>query len=335
MTIRSGETAPLATPEDLNTRALRLPPFYVARQQEIRELGRLAQLDLPDTDLSQLVAATQPWAQGDHFAPTHTAHLDESGREACVDIGQRLGMIDAWRAPAGQYDRVLILGGEQKSNDSRIDFALSQLTRSDVSLSEHGSIVTLGGERAYREREVPYIIEDHRRAIKRRPLDAWLRDKKSYKDIRTEDDMLRLALIARIGSMALRKEVQRPDGTGKISHRYFSSTAGPLLMVNAVPVVRPLGDKRHTTESTLAEWLAYDTVPVESKLLFISSNPYIERTTRNLRNILARLQRPDLRVEACGPAALIDNTVVERVLGEVARSIYEDQLDIKASQSDL
>jgi len=278
--------------------------------------------NLGDKSLEEIVAKTQPWARGDHHEPELKLELEITDKIAILDIATKIGMVGNVAPEGGDYEQVLILGGEQKSNHVRIDYALGLLESGLITCSD--SITTLGGTRQIAMRELPALSEDLSSVDITNPWVQQLLKKEKLVSF-TEDDALRLAMLARVGTMNLEQAHIRQNSQDLISHMLFrgSSDIPRIATINATAVDRPLGERRHTTESTMLEWLDLLPPTEGSRILFVINNPYVIRNARNLNNIIGN-RRPDLALDYCGAEAVTDENLWRRILGEIARNLYED-----------
>lgn len=299
-------------------------PFTDRYKTELTEIFRIIGLQECDfSDIDKVVELTQPLARGDHHDPAVQIELEEASIAAIENTAWSLGMVAEVKPQGGAYEQILILGGEQKSNQERINYALSLLT--DHKSLSVDSLVTLGGVRGITLREVPALAQDLEKVTNSNS--SWLRYllKKEKLTSFTEDDALRLALLAKIGHMDLASAHLRLNNSELYSHMVFRGSASlpRIVTINAQAVDRPLGDRRHTTESTLNEWLDLFPPSSHGRVLLVSNNPYIPRNARNLKRIIEQ-NRPDIEIDTCGPQAVKDGTLWRRILGEIARNIYED-----------
>lgn len=297
--------------------------FLENNKDALSEIFSIMKLDyLADESLERIVAKTQPWARGDHHDPELKLNLDSKNKVHIINIAHEIGMVGEVIPKGGEYEQVLILGGEQRSNHARIDYALKLLESGFISCSE--SIVTLGGTRQIAMRELPALAKDLDSVDLLNPWVQQLLKKEKLVSF-TEDDALRLAMLARVGTMNLEQAYIRQNNKDLYSHMIFSSSENipKIATINATAVDRPLGERRHTTESTMMEWLNLLPPNEGSRILFVVNNPYIIRNARNLYNIIGT-KRPDLDLDYCGAEAVVDESLWRRILGEIARNLYED-----------
>lgn len=276
--------------------------------------------------LDGLLAFTQPWAKGDHYDPQVTLDLSEEQTEAMLHIAEAANMIEEVPMPTLSLDRIVLLGGEQPSNQQRVDWLQNQLQDGRAQLAADGCIVVLGGNRTLKGREIYSLGSGIRRIDEPDPwVSTMLRNEMS--EVLTEDAGLRVAMLASLGKMVL-SQMHLRLGTANdrelVKHRIFKTGSGQVIALNAAAQVRPLGAARHTTESSIKEWLQTDTALTgKETVVLVSSNPYILRTARNFHKTIAEAY-PDMKTYTCGPAAIDDHLLVRRVMGEITRNFYED-----------
>ncbi len=320
----------------IEKKPLIIEPFYVQYGDSLSELFEtIGVSDVSKASLAEVVDMTQPWARGDHHAPEKSLELSESQQATAMKIFEAMRMLDEIEPEGGEYDQVLLLGGEQHSNRLRIGYFNEQLTTGDISIADGGSLVSLGGVRKLKGREIFDLGADLAALAGSTQLDPWLGQllKSEMNDALDEDAAMRVALSASVGSAAMRLsqahiELGRAD---IFSHKVFHGDGDKkVIMINAPAVERPLGPPRHTTESTLQEWLRLAPPIQDARVLLVSNNPYVHRTARNLANVLAT-ERPDVRFDYCGASAERNHTLIQRTLGEVARNLYEDLQQSTAS----
>lgn len=273
--------------------------FTEKYKNDIGDLLRFEGIDpAPQADI---VALTMPWMKGDHFKPDHPIKTDPKNVPRIEQLFRNMGFVDEVLPLGSEYDRVVVLGGVHASNQLRFDF-LHRLIEGHGALSEKGKVIVLGGNRPLNPDE---IADDTK--------------------LKTETDSLRLAAKSIIGDFALSQLHFRlglmPQSYDVLS-RYVGNIGNiPLDFVNGNPVEREHGEPRPTTRSTILEWLAYDSIPVGSRVLFITGNPYIPRTAIEIARIMA--EHPlQISTEVCGPAAIKRDTLIQRCYGELARILY-------------
>jgi hypothetical protein len=300
------------------------PLFHQLYETELHQL--LDAFSINDRTVDGMLNATQLWAKGDHYAPENTLELLPEQERAIFELAVKAIMIDEIALPSVPIDRLVLLGGEQNSNQQRADWLANQLLNSSEALQAGGKIVTLGGNRTLKGREVMPLGYGFDRADK---SDPWLQRQlmKKINDVLTEDTGVRVALLASLGILSLSQMYIRlgtADNRELVGYRSFRSKYGEIIAINAPAIRRPLGPPRHTTESSLLEWLAIDTdIRGDETVVLISSNPYILRTSRNFQKVI-RSMYPLINLYTCGPAAVRDELLPRRILGEITRNIYED-----------
>ncbi len=303
--------------------------FYSFHKEEVSRLLVLANIDtVDDIPLSELVLITQPWAKGDHHDPRFPINQSPDQIQQSMKLFHGLGIVEEIEPKGGDYDQVLILGGEQNSNHIRIDFALDLLEGERIRLSENGSLVCLGGDRMLKTRELSALGRDLD-IINSNPNfnNTWSRKLLSSEMLAAtnEEAAMRIALTARIGSLLLIEKHLRLNSESLLSHNLYRGVdmIPNIATVFAPKVDRPLGEPRHTTESTLLEWLKSMDPEKGSRILFVSNAPYTIRTARNFVSIISNL-RPDLELDYCGAKAENDSSLSRRCYGELARLLFDD-----------
>lgn len=304
--------------------------FYELHKKEVFKLTTLANLDIaPDISLSDLVESTQPWAKGDHYDPQFPINQSFEQTQEALEVFNNLGFLELVEPEGGEYDQVLILGGEQNSNHIRIDFALNLLGSGQATLSDDGTLVCLGGDRQLKVRELGAVGQDidkinNNPDMKNMWANQLLRDEMTAS--MTEEAAMRVALTARLGALNLVEKHIRLESSSTISHNVYSQhgfNIPNIATVFAPKVHRPLGDPRHTTESTVVEWLNHLNPKEGSRVLFVSNAPYTIRTARNFYTAVKNL-RPDLKLDYSGAEAANDSLLSRRCYGELARLLFDD-----------
>lgn len=274
--------------------------FIAEHEPAIKELLKIAGVDT--TNWSMVIARTQLWVRGDHFSPEQDINIPDEDAEHALGLFHSIGMVGEVLPPAGLYDRVLVLGGTHNSNNDRVAFVEKLLSSEVVALPTNAKVVLLGGNRTLGDSETP------------------------TPDISTETNSLRLVATQRLGELALTQmhlRVGLVPKTHDFVQRYeFRGEHNLVELINANPVERSNGQPRHTTRSTVTEWLRTDNLDDDAKVLFVSSNPYILRTLNDANSEIAKIGRR-LYMFGCGPAAS-GTLLLRRCYGELARLIYQD-----------
>lgn len=313
---------------DATEKLLSLGPFINRFYLQVSEASKIAGVMIEPTEtLDEIVAKTQIWAKGDHYDPQNRLDLTEEEKNQAYRIFEHTGLLKEIAPEGGVYDQILILGGEQNSNHIRLDYVLSLIGNGQVSLGSVGKLVCLGGDRQLKGRELPAVAKDLQVIINNSGNDSWLKKLLHNPMIEglNEESAMRLAVFARLGQLSLSQAHIRLESSDIFSHREFKGgdIIPNITTIHAPKVDRPLGPKRHTTESTLAEWVRVVEPRVGGRVLFVSNAPYAIRTARNLYSVVHKI-RPDLDLDYCAAPASYDNLLIRRCYGELARLLYED-----------
>ncbi len=309
------------------------PTFFERNRENLRELFDL--YDLPDAmTIEEAVEFTQPWAQGDHFTPKQQVEINDEIYAKSRKLYETMGLVQEKMPPSGVYDEIIVLGALQRANNVRTEFTSELLLHSDVSLSENALVSLWGGQRPLVQAKEAQFTRDQIAVLQHAShLPQRLQKIANIDDISrlTEADLLLLSTHSLFGSLeqAENSITTKKDLDSSRFERYQSGDLTVELM-DAPPVDRPQGKPRHTTESCAEEWLEHRQPEYGSRVLFISSNPYIQRTNRAFERVIANNGRNDIEVISAGPGAYLDasNHVF---LGEIARNLYEDLLDKQAN----
>ncbi len=283
-------------------------------------------------NLDQAVNFTQPWVKGDHTQPQHKHFIGEDDRPRLMRLYERFGMVDEVPVPNGHYDQLLVLGGIQRGNNSRLEFLNRTMKSGRVTA---GQIIFLGGQREPYENETDEIDENLQQTAEH--SDAWLkRVQEGGSTLKWESDLIRLAALAQLGNLTLKKlhlrlgnpyEGNRPPDPIKRYEFVWNGT--PVSLLHTLAVERPNGEPRHTTEACIADWLATYQPPASARVAFVTANPHIERTALSAQVVLRKHKRQDLEFIPSGTAAN-PNLKETFYLGEVARLLYENQRLLRA-----
>lgn len=300
--------------------------FFENNRQSLRELFNL--YDLPGAStIEEAVEFTQPWAQGDHFLPKHQVEITDQVHAESRNLYEAMGLVQAEVPPVGTYDEIIILGALQRANNVRTEFTAG-LLHSGVFLDKNARVSLWGGGRPLMQTKEAQFTRDRIDVLQRASnLPDRLQKIANIDDISrlTEADLLLLSTQTLLGS--LEQTEKYPEST---RFELYQSGDITVELMDAPAVARPQGEPRHTTESCAEEWLKHRQPEYGSQVLFISSNPYIQRTTRTAKRAMANNGRDDIEVIPAGPAAYEDasNHVF---LGEIARNLYEDLQDLQTS----
>lgn len=310
------------------------PDFFVQHKEMLHSLLMVSGLEQAwADDLPTLVKNTQAWTRGDHFNPTHDVCLDEDQAGQIQRHFTALGMFDAIMPPGGAYDQIVILGGTMRTNDARTAFAAAQLERSQdpVELTSSGTVSFWAGPRTRQDGLELQPTLDMLQVITHDPVadaEPWLKRQLSLEheqQILTEVEQGRLSLLRHFGERALTSQIHLRWGDRENVVSHYVSRQGIVLM-NALPVPRKAleGKSRHTTESCAQEWIEHHLPEAPGRILLVSSNPYVQRTTMVVRRELDKAGLDKTEVVGCGPATL--STTPTRVLfGELARLLWQVQ----------
>jgi hypothetical protein len=246
------------------------------------------------------------------------------------------------------YDHVIILGGMKRANDGRTAFAHAQLNRTEdpIALKEGGSIVFWGGPRQaithMEAQPATRVLGEIDRQVT--SAEPWVGRQQGFpveERIKTETDQGRLSLLRYFGPTAVASQIHlrlgRAEPSEQISHyvmRNDQRTAGQLQLMNALPVSRAHleGKPRHTTKSCAEEWVKMLDGEQPERVLFVTSNPYVQRTTKDVERVLREAGMGSVELIGCGPAAY-DDAPTSLFFGELARLLWTTQQERLASQS--
>jgi hypothetical protein len=92
------------------------------------------------------------------------------------------------------------------------------------------------------------------------------------------------------------------------------------------------GKSRHTTQSSMREWLRFFPPPAESITFVISNNPHVPRAEQEVSHALRAFKRIDVSVLCCGSAAAAE-TPIELIIGEIGRLLYNDLIVARSRMS--
>jgi hypothetical protein len=328
-------------------------PFFDTNKPELHQvLQLLGHSDDWRDDLPGMEAYMQrEWVPGDHHNPVNQEPFSEAQQAQAREIFDKMGMVAEIRPPGGEFDQIIILGAMMRANNARTEFAADLLNTGDISLAEGGKIVFWGGPRQRGKKEegpLTDFIEKVTAPGHHAAHDPWLQrqlDKtdpaSAEKAFNTETDEGRALLLHYMGDMTLSKahiplaastdKLPPPERARDFTHYEFTQprTGLNLEVINAQIVDRPMGDPRHTTEQCAIEWLEHSAPEQGGRILFVTSNPYVRRTTLVVQKLIDQAGRDDLQLIGCGPAAYEDSNV-QLFMGEIGRLLYED---LQAAQS--
>lgn len=276
--------------------------FIYQYEQQIRDACNIAGLEISsEATMADIATKLQSFARGDHFSPQLKLELPDSSTAQALKLFSEIGMVDEVQPEPGSYDRIVVLGGIHVSNQHRLEFLRKYLDSGRITLADDGKIIMLGGNR---------ILEDSEKYV--------------MQIGETEAASLGYELQKQLGDQVLRQMHLRVGllnrGDDVIQRRIFDGASYRTEIINANPVHRKQGKARHTTQSTAEEWLSSDFLPDNADILFISSNPYIYRTSQDTLSVINK-HAINPRLVACGPAALND-MLLQRCYGELARITY-------------
>jgi hypothetical protein len=309
------------------------PTSFIARNAEsLAGLLPLVGIDQRVVDDPEaLLAATQPLVRGDHHNPAHKIRLTgDAAVEARGYYGQ-MELVDERPFSAGKCHRIIVLGAMQRANVLRTSFLAEQLARDDVVLHPGGSIDLWAGPRPLNDLDRQFIDPQVVANLRAESRDAWAEniDPEELPN-KTETESLRLAAVTGLGVLTVsRIDLNLASSYGALPPRpvvrdwRMRSSYGRVNLLNTAAVVRPQGEPRHTTEACAEHWIGDSDIPHNARVVLVSGNPYIERTTRVVQTVLNRHGRSDVELVGVGPAAYPD-AGDHLFLGEIARNIYED-----------
>lgn len=307
--------------------------FYGQNQESLDGLFSLLELE-PPRSLREAVAFTQSWVRGDHAEPEAMPEVPMEKDALARDLYEQMGLVNDQPLPRGEYDQIIVLGAMQRANNARLKF-LQESLENGAELAEGGQIIMWGGPRPIHEKIERPII-DQQLAQTTGLSNPWLQDVASGEvSVNTETDGLRLAAS---GLFNARRKPSVYFRLGSKEHpiqRYtLESDIGEIVLLNGEPVGREHGGSRHTTESCAEEWLADSGMKSDAyhqlsprqgaRVAFLTHNPHIIRTARDVQNVLERSGRDDVELAVAGAAAY-SNARHRSFLGEIARLLYGDE----------
>lgn len=301
-------------------------PFYEQHQESLASVFEIVGISPTILDsLDKIVNATQPWVAGDHSRPEYRFNLSALQKAELAPFYKKMGMVDEMPIPAGHYSQVVVLGAIHQGNNHRLDFLDTALKASTVTVDK---IVLLGGQRTvYPEREKVDIEANLAELQEANSTDPWvLRSLTKGTDaIQWETDMLRLAGIARLGGLSLKQLHLRFGNQDPIKRYEFETNDGtPVSLLHTPAVPRPNGKPRHTTEACIIEWAKTYKPNKNDEVVFVGANPHLNRMIRSSRRALLLNGCDNIKLLPTGPSSptYAGDSIY---LGEIARSLYEDQ----------
>lgn len=321
--------------------------FFETHQEAITDLLDSFAIQTDGTP-QDIVTKTQPWAQGDHALHNHEFCLNSRQTTAAYAIFEPLHMVGEVAPPTDTVDSVQILGGLEDSNDRRIRFAAQGLAMGAIRLAPGGTVAFWGGPRPTFESEkagVEAMLQDVEfDASMPRTFSRFSAGESGLGPLDT-DETVQGALVLQkyFGRLSLQqvdvREAYPPlaDAPHPLVSGYTFRAEGfdhDIVLLHGRPVDRGAlaGRPRHTTESCAQEWLEGRYSPLTSEndqhVLLVANNPYIGRTTLNVRQALDKHGAQSVRLSSCGPEGAWHITDRLR-LGELARRLYaEHQLTL-------
>lgn len=301
--------------------------FFDTYHPQIKDVFSIVGLPDSGTDtLEGAVELTQPWVEGDHSRPKNKIDLDEAQRQDLQPIFEDLGMMRERPFPPGHYDQIIVLGAIHAGNIRRAEFVGRMLSREDITTDR---VVLLGGQRRiYEEREMDDIATNLGEIYWDDSGDEWVENFKADifagdADKRWETDLIRLAAVAKVGPLTLKK-LHLELGDIDLVRRYeFDLNGLPVSLLHTRAVERPNGEPRHTTEACIKDWVETFEPAKDAHVGMVGANPHADRMVRSARAVLSTIERGDIDLtlgSAIAPAGIRESIY----LGEIARSLYED-----------
>lgn len=309
-----------------------------ARHQEsiLDVLGVLGYQKMP-LSLAECDELTRGWTLGDHWPASGEDPVSPEQQAALMEIFDSMGLVETVLPAKSNYDHVAILGGTALGNLRSAKYMRQLLETRQIQATPDAPIDILAGQRLrepWEDLNLTRILDDiNQRGV----ADEWVRreSRKTAEDwhrpFGSEAELARLALVAVFGSLELtdaRLRVGLHPRLDSIPHpsvawKSFTSDSGQKFRVmNAAAVPRARQDRpRHTSSSSIAEWLRMAQPETGAELLLVNSNPHMQRTATDTRRVFINHGREDLKVETVGPGAL-PNSHVSLFLGEIGRIVY-------------
>ncbi len=321
-------------------------PFFDSYKPELRQvfdvLGHSG--DWKDTLPEMSNYMQQQWVPGDHWNPKNQEPFSDTQVVQTRELFARMGMVGEQVPPSGEYDQIVILGAMMRANNARTEFVANLMHEGRVTIAQGGKIVFWGGPRQREKKEdeptarlLGTLGQPTHHAFQNPWLQKQLRllsESNAERVLETEADEGRAVMLHHLGDMTLNRayiplatdisQLPEPGKYRDISRYDFTQSSGTKVeVINAQTVDRPMGDPRHTTEQCAKEWLETDPPAEHARVLFVSSNPYIRRTTLVVNKLIDQSGRNDIQLFSCGPAAY-ETTQPQLFMGEAGRLIYED-----------
>lgn len=326
--------------------------FYFKNYDSIRELYGLMHPSTcwPD-NLLRLVTFTQErWVGEEHGSARVVSCMSEERTNAVRDVLRSMRLYDEVLPPQSfsSATQLVILGGFMESMLVRLRFAKYLLDKRKCVPS--GAIIMLAGQRIREDHEASNIADlmasDGRYQGLEMPVDAWFAEKVELpwasginpwlRSFATETDLCRLAVhkIFRSCELITEHPVPKFEATlpgiparDVMAYQYHLPSYPDLFVVNARAVLRR-GKSRHTTQSSLREWLDFFAPPMNSKVIVISNNPHIPRLAQEVHHVLREFGRNDVSAVCCGAGAAVE-TSVDLVIGELGRLLFNDFVSLE------
>ncbi len=333
---------------NLETSPGQILDFFDQNKPSLQALFAAAgQNHLWSDSLDELVDATQPWTKGDHFQARNPIQVSDADAPAVRESFRSLALLDAVYPPSGEYDELVILGGTMRANQERTEFGADLLARAEdpITLTSGGALTFWAGPRKRMDdKELPHT-RISLNAVKNKEvnsLDNWFKRQlylPESEHILTETEQGRLSLLRYFGEIATARQIHLRLGQSEtpniISHYVMGAYQdAQLTLMNALPVSRAdmQGAARHTTESCTLEWLKRkDNLDKPQRVLFVSSNPYVRRTTKVVEQVLRKNNVGTIELTGCGPSAY-DDAPMSLLFGEVARLLYTTNQERKQTE---
>lgn len=289
----------------------------------------------------EIVAATQQWAQGDHAQHNYEFVLSDAQTQAAYELFTPLHMVGTKPPAPEAVNSLHVLGGLVDSNVRRTKFAAQAICTGAITMTPGAPIVFWGGARPTFESEkagVEALLADAAFSTDMPEVFQQHNGGREPDAMRT-DEAVQGALVLQkyFGQLSLKQVDIRqayapvPRAPHPLVSSYtFSAANTPhdIVLLNGRPVDRGAlaGHPRHTTESCAEEWLASRYSPLDQEdahVMFVANNPYIGRTTLNVRAAMDAHGAAHVRLSSCGPegAAHINDRLR---LGELARRFYAE-----------
>jgi hypothetical protein len=309
-------------PERFSPQAYEQQESYLSlHKKDLQDIFEILNMEWVD-DLDFIVKQTQPWAKGDHNSPENSVNVSSEQEIELRSIFESLDLVREVPIEPGEYDHIIVLGAMQRANNARMSFLKKQLDSGMVNLKEDGVISLWAGQRIIDSEKEKLIIERDVTELEdvKKVTPGWLK-----KDVLSETDVLRLAASRTLGKLARIKvslDMERPDLIDRYTFRTDNGQMVRLLHTESVH--RPQGMPRHTTAACAKHWIETEDVSDGARVAFVSSQPYIRRTTNDVSLVFSSLGRSDIKLISGGPAAYED-VKLHLFFGEIARNLYSEK----------